>query len=104
MKSDDSTPSLPVKETTGVRTDLKTIGIILAAVVAATAAITGLKSSNAGQGEKLAEAAAIVRADHDIVVTHTSQIEQLSKALDRMDRKLDYLTGARSERPPAGIK
>ncbi len=102
--SRDSSPSLPVKESTGIRTDLKTIVLVLLSVTGAAVAVGMFRANTAGQGEKLGDTAAIVRADHDTVVTHTAQIDQLTKALDRMDKKLDYLTGARAERPPAGTK
>lgn len=84
-----------------VNIDMRTLWGVLTFV--AIAAFVGAKVY-IGQGnhdERLTAIEKTISSDHDIGVKHTSQIEAVTKALDTIDKKLDYLTGARGFRPTA---
>jgi len=90
-----------MNESTQIRTDLKTIGAIIFATAAGVWAWASVKSEVAGHTEQLQAIQATVRADHDAITIQSTLISQQGLLVEKMDKKLDFLTGATRVRPPA---
>lgn len=101
----ESQPPITLKDSTGVKTDARTLIAVITSAVLITAAgamaWASVKGDIADHSKQLVTIQTTMGADHDQGVKHTAQIENITKTLERMDKKLDYLTGARNERPPA---
>lgn len=85
---------------------MKAIGWLITSAIGATIVVvvwvSSVKRDLADHATALATMQATLSADHDIGVTHTAQIQSLAATLGKMDHKLDYLTGARKDRPEGG--
>ena len=95
------------------KTLAKIIGSIVAAVVVGLGAWLNMKADLVALNTKvetrfedhskqLTTIQTTLGADHDQLKVQGTMIEGVGKAMEKMDRKLDYLTGARSIRPSAG--
>ena len=78
-----------------INTDMRTLLAVIAGVAAGVAAWVSLKGDVAEHSKQLAVIQGTVSVDHDNLVRSMSVMEN-------MDKKLDYISGARRERPPAG--
>lgn len=99
----ESIPEVTVKETSPIRTDARTISLIVGTAIALTfagaVAWASVKADVAEHTQQLVRVQSTLGADHDESTKHTAQIAAIEKTLEKMDKKLDYLTGARTDRP-----
>lgn len=92
---------LEVQEGTKVTTNLKLLIALIAGLVSLTAGGAIAYASITHTIEDHTRQLVIATSDHDKIIDNSSQIKSIQETLNRMDRKLDYLTGARAQRPPA---
>lgn len=90
-----------MNENTPIKTDVRTLLAVIAAVAAGVWAWQSVKGEVASHTEQLQAIQQTVRADHDAIMVQGTLISQQSIVLERMDKKLDYLSGASRVRPPA---
>ena len=88
-----------MNEKTVISTDMKSILAILAAVAGGVWAWSSLKADVADHSRQLTVIQATLGADHDQLKVQGTILDSQSRLLERMDRKLDYATGASSIRP-----
>lgn len=92
----EMTDNMPIR--TDGRTLIAIIGFFIGASAAGAMVYASVRADLADHSKQLSG----VASDHNMIVTHTVQLDEVARRLDKMDRKLDYLTGASSERPSAG--
>ena len=90
-----------MNETTPIKTDVRTLLAIVVSVAAGVWAWASVKSEVAGHTEQLQAIQSTVRADHDAIMVQGTLIQQQGFILEKMDKKIDYLTGASRTRPAA---
>ncbi len=92
-----------MNENTPIKTDAKTLLAVLAAVAGGVWAWKEVKGEVAAHTEQLQAIQGVVKADHDALMVQGSLLQQQGSLLEKMDRKLDYVSGASRTRPPATI-
>ncbi len=88
-------------ENTQIKTDAKTLLVIITAVAAGVWAWQSVRGEVASHTEQLQAIQSVVKSDHDAIMIQGSLLQQQGNLLERMDRKLDYATGASRTRPAA---
>lgn len=92
---------ISMKENTPIKTDVKSVLLLIGAVAAGVWAWSSVKAEVASHTEQLQSIQHTVSADHDAIVMQGTLINQQGVILEKMDRKIDFLTGASRTRPPA---
>ena len=93
MKLTDDTPV-----NTTLRNVLGAVVLIItttAAVVHWEAKLNRVEEDGHARAVQLDAVTADWKVTHDLGIQHTTQIEGIAKVLDRVDRKLDYLTSSK---------
>ncbi len=93
----------PMNADSQIRTDAKTILAIVTATAAGVWAWQSVRGEVAAHTEQLQAIQGVVKADHDALMVQGSLLQQQGSLLEKMDRKLDYVSGASRTRPPATI-
>ncbi len=88
-----------MNDKTAISTDVRTILTIIAGVAAGVWAWASLKADVADHSRQLTVIQSTLGADHDLIKVQGSVLDGQSRLLERMDRKLDYATGASNVRP-----
>jgi len=91
-----------MNEQSPIKTDVKTVLAIIAAVAAGVWAWSGVKSEISSHTEQLQAIQSTVRADHDAIMIQSTLVQQQGFILEKMDKKIDFLTGATRVRPTSG--
>lgn len=84
-----------------LKMSVKTLLGILGVVLIAAASWFNIKADVSSHSTQLQAISTTVGADHDQLKVQGTLIEQQSRILERMDRKIDFLTGASRVRPSA---
>ncbi len=92
-----------MNENTPIKTDVRTLLAVIAAVAGGVWAWQSVKGEVAAHTEQLQAIQTVVRADHDAIMVQGTILQQTGFVIEKMDKKLDYLTGATRTRPPATI-
>jgi hypothetical protein len=90
-----------MNENTPIKTDVRTLLAVIVAVAAGVWAWASVKGEVASHTEQLQSIQHTVKADHDAIMIQGTLIQQQGFVLDKMDKKLDFITGASRTRPPA---
>ena len=90
--SSQSAPAFPVGEDTRVKLSLKTLGGIIGGVSLGVAAWYSLKADVAAHSAQLSIIQTTLGDDHDQMKVQGTLIQQQGLLLERMDRKLDYIS------------
>lgn len=90
-----------MNETTPIKTDVRTLLAIVVSVAAGVWAWASVKSEVSAHTEQLKSVQATISADHDAIMVQGTLIQQQGNLLEKMDKKLDYVTGASRTRPAA---
>jgi len=88
-------------EKTTISTDMKTLGAIIVAVATGVWAWANLKADVADHSRQLTVIQSTLGSDHDALRVQGTLLDGQSRLLEKMDRKLDYVTGASRTRPSA---
>jgi len=90
-----------MKDDSPIRTDVKTLIGIIVAVSAGVWAWANVKAEVASHTSHLQAIQSTITVDHDQLKVQGVLIQQQGFLLERMDKKLDYVTGASRTRPAA---
>lgn len=81
-----------MNENTPIKTDVRTLLAVIAAVAAGVWAWANVKGEVASHTDQLQAIQQTVRADHDAIIGQGTLIQQQGVLLERMDKKLDRIT------------
>lgn len=84
-----------------INMSVKTFLAVLGALAVGVTAWVLLKSEVSSHTKQLEAISLTVGADHDQLKVQGAILDQQSRLLEKMDRKLDYVTGASRTRPAA---
>lgn len=90
---------IAMNENTPIKTDVRTLIAVIVSVGAGVWAWASVKGEVSAHTEQLQAIQHTVRADHDAIMVQGTLIQQTGLVIEKMDHKLDYLTGASRTRP-----
>ncbi len=92
-----------ISEDMPLRFTVKTIFTIIGFVLVLAASWFNIKADVSDHSAKLTVIQAVIGADHDQLQKQSAILETQGRLLERMDDKLDYVTGARRTRPEPAV-